>query len=159
MNTKHDNSIIFQPIGIISTPHQTEKGTPVQPFEARDIAGEVKIFPEFRDGLKDLIGFQYIWLIYFLHRASFSKLSVIPYREVVERGLFATRSPSRPNPIGLSAVKLIDLDIEEGILNILDVDMLDSTPLLDIKPYISRIDSHPGSKGGWFEEVSEDRNS
>ena len=154
MKTEGLKPITFQPIGTISTPHKVEKNTPHQSQAARNITGEIKIFPQFRGGLNDLIGFERIWLIYYMHRASFSKLSIVPHIDIVERGLFATRSPGRPNPIGLSAVQLMDLDGEEGILKILGVDMLDGTPLLDIKPYIPRLDSYPGLKAGWFDRVS-----
>ncbi|TKJ37285.1 tRNA (N6-threonylcarbamoyladenosine(37)-N6)-methyltransferase TrmO [candidate division LCP-89 bacterium B3_LCP] len=149
--------ITFQPIGVITTPHKKQKGTPIQPYAARDVAGEVHVFPEYRDGLKDLGGFERVWLIYHLHRASSAKLSVIPYRDVVERGLFATRAPCRPNAIGLSAVRVLELDVKSGILKILDVDMLDQTPLLDIKPYVPRFDSYQNSKAGWLDDLGEDR--
>lgn len=149
--------VTFQPIGTISTPHKTQKGTPIQPYAARDVAGEVEVFPEFRLGLKDLEGFDRIWLIYHLHRAAPAKLSIIPYRDVVDRGLFATRAPSRPNPIGLSAVRLLSINEASGILNVLDMDMLDGTPLLDIKPYVPRFDSYPNAKAGWLDNLGADR--
>ncbi len=135
--------ILFSPIGLIRTPHNSPQGAPIQPAAAAGIPGEIQIFEDYKEGLADLKGFDRIWLIYFFDRAKPFKLKVIPYLDIVERGLFATRAPSRPNPIGLSCVRLSDVDVKTGILKVLDVDMLDNTPLLDIKPYISNIDSHP----------------
>jgi tRNA-Thr(GGU) m(6)t(6)A37 methyltransferase TsaA len=149
--------ITFHPIGIITTPFKEQTGTPIQPYAARDVAGQVEIFPEFRSGLQDLQGFDRIWLIYHLHRTAPAKLSIIPYKDVVVRGLFATRAPSRPNPIGLSAVRLLSLNETSGILHVLDVDMLDGTPLLDIKPYAPKLDSYPNAKAGWLDNVDADR--
>jgi len=141
----------LRPIGIIRTPHRIQQGTPIQPYAARDVPGEIEIFPKFRAALKDLRGFERIWLIYWFDRAQPFSARVIPYRDVVERGLFATRAPSRPNPIGLSAVRLRSVNAGTGKLTVLDVDMLDGTPLLDIKPYVPQFDSYPEAKAGWLE--------
>jgi tRNA-Thr(GGU) m(6)t(6)A37 methyltransferase TsaA len=141
----------LRPIGVIHTPYQIQEGTPIQPYAARDVAGEIEIFPKFRAALKDLRGFERIWLIYWFHRAQTFSARVIPYRDVVERGLFATRAPSRPNPIGLSVVRLGSLNVKTGKLSVLDVDMLDGTPLLDIKPYVPQFDSYPDAKVGWLQ--------
>lgn len=149
--------ITFRPIGIVNTPHKDQTGTPIQPYAARDVVGHVEIFPEFRAGLKDLQGFDRIWLIYCFDRASPAKLTVVPYRDIVERGLFATRAPSRPNPIGLSVVRLQNVNEASGIITVMDVDMLDGTPLLDIKPYAPKFDSHPDAKAGWLDKVGADR--
>jgi tRNA-Thr(GGU) m(6)t(6)A37 methyltransferase TsaA len=102
--------------------------------------------------LKDLEGFERIWLLYRFHKAAEPKLSVIPYLDTVERGLFATRAPCRPNPIGISPVKL--LRIEDGRIYISEVDILDGTPLLDIKPYVTRFDIFKVEKNGWQDHVS-----
>jgi tRNA-Thr(GGU) m(6)t(6)A37 methyltransferase TsaA len=142
-------------IGVIRSPFKKTEGTPIQPVYAAGAEGTIEIFPEFGDGLSDLDGFERIWLIYLFDRSSPTKLKVIPFRDNVERGLFATRAPSRPNPIGLSVVRLLGVD---GLtLRIADLDILDGTPLLDIKPYISQVDSHRDSRAGWWGERTMDR--
>jgi tRNA-Thr(GGU) m(6)t(6)A37 methyltransferase TsaA len=141
----------LQPIGVIHTPYRIQEGTPIQPYAARDVAGEVEIYPKFRAALQDLKGFERIWLIYWFDRAGPFSTKVVPYRDVVERGLFATRAPGRPNPIGLSAVRLRSVNLRTGKLSVLDVDLLDGTPLLDIKPYVPQFDSYPDAKAGWLE--------
>ncbi len=150
--------IQFEPIGVIRTPHQKQAGTPIQPFAARDVSGEIEIFPEYRPALQDLNGFERIWVLYWFHQAKPFSPRVIPYRDVVERGLFATRAPSRPNPIGLSVVRLQKVNETSGILKVLDVDMLEGTPLLDIKPYVPRFDCYPDSKAGWLDQRGSDQN-
>jgi len=140
-------------IGVIHSPHRIQEGTPIQPYAARDVPGEIEIFPKFRAALKDLKDFERIWLIYWFHRAGPFSAKVVPYRDVVERGLFATRAPSRPNPLGLSAVRLLSVNIKTGILKVRDADMLDGTPLLDIKPYVPQFDSYPKAKAGWLENA------
>jgi tRNA-Thr(GGU) m(6)t(6)A37 methyltransferase TsaA len=112
------------------------------------VEGTVEIFPEFSEGLKDLDGFERIWLIYWLDRARSAQLLVRPYLDSVERGVFATRSPCRPNGIGMSPVRL--LSIHGNILRVADVDILDGTPLLDIKPYIPAFDHFPVERVGWY---------
>jgi tRNA-Thr(GGU) m(6)t(6)A37 methyltransferase TsaA len=107
--------------------------------------------PEFVVGLKDLEGFDRVWLVYWFDRASAPALTVIPYRDVVERGLFSTRAPARVNPIGLSNVRLTG--IEGSTLRIADVDILDDTPLLDIKPYVPAYDDFPVQRLGWIDTV------
>jgi tRNA-Thr(GGU) m(6)t(6)A37 methyltransferase TsaA len=109
--------------------------------------------PAFVSGLKDLEGFDRIQLLFWCHRAAEAKMLVVPYRDNVERGLFATRAPARPNPIGLSCVRL--LGIEGDIVRIAEVDILDDTPLLDIKPYVPQYDHYPGQRTGWLEDVAE----
>lgn len=146
-------SIYLEPIGIIHTPHRVQQGTPIQPFAARGIEGDVEIFPEFRKGLADLSAFERVWLLFWCHRAKPFELLVIPYRDVTRRGLFATRAPSRPNSIGLSSVRLLEVNPADGRLRVADVDMLDGTPLLDIKPYVPDFDSYPEAKTGWLEAV------
>ena len=107
--------------------------------------------PEFVAGLEDLAGFDRIWLIYWFHRAAPAKMSVVPYRDTVERGLFATRAPARPNALGLSCVRL--LSIEGNVLQIAEVDILDDTPLLDLKPYVPQYDNYPVQRCGWVDTV------
>ena len=103
-------------------------------------------------GLKDLHGFERIWLLFWCHRACDAKMSVVPYRDTVERGLFATRAPARPNQLGLSCVRL--LGIRGDILRIGELDILDDTPLLDVKPYVPHYDNYPVGRCGWVDEVS-----
>ena len=109
----------------------------------------------FADALDDIEGFERVWLIYWMDRVVAFQPRVVPYRDTREHGLFATRSPCRPNPIGLSVVRL--LSREAGVLHVADVDMLDGTPLLDIKPYVPEFDAHPSAKAGWFETGGVDR--
>jgi len=144
------NELKIEPIGVIETPFRQPAGTPIQPSRANGAPGKARVKPQFWAGLRDLAGFERIWLIYWLHRAPGSTLLVTPFLDQQQRGVFATRAPTRPSPIGISAVRL--LRIEKGILEVLDVDMIDGTPLLDIKPYVPEFDSYPGSKAGWFEE-------
>ena len=142
----------IEPIGIIHSPFRIAAGTPIQPGAARSAAGTVIIRPALVPALKDLDGFERIWLIYRFHRARFdrSKLTVIPFLDEVPHGVFATRAPSRPNAIGLSAVRLISVRRNE--LLIADVDILDGTPLLDIKPYVPQFDAFATARCGWLQD-------
>ena len=145
--------IIYRPIGIIHSEHTIAEKTPIQPVYAKGCKGQVKVFGEFSGGLSDLDGFSHIYLLYHFHQAPPAKLLVKPFLQDVERGVFATRAPCRPNAIGLSIVKLLSRD--GNILHVEDVDILDGTPLLDIKPYTSKIDLHDVTKSGWQDEVDE----
>jgi len=140
--------ITYQPIGIIKTPFRTVEGMPIQPAGAKSVQGSIDIFPEFSEGLRDLAGFSHIILLYHFHRAGKPKLVVTPFMDSKPHGLFATRAPSRPNSIGLSVVKLIG--IEGSTLHIENADMLDGTPLLDIKPYVPEFDHYPVDRIGWL---------
>jgi tRNA-Thr(GGU) m(6)t(6)A37 methyltransferase TsaA len=144
-----DKELRLNPIGVIHSPYREPKGTPIQPAFGGGVRGEVEVYKEYADALDDLDGFEHIWLIFWLHRARPHRLKVVPYRDTVERGLFATRAPSRPNPIVLSMVRLIGRDGNR--LQVEGLDILDGTPLLDIKPYIPKIDARAGSKAGWFD--------
>jgi tRNA-Thr(GGU) m(6)t(6)A37 methyltransferase TsaA len=144
------DEIKFKPIGIIRSPFKKLQGIPIQPVAAKDIKGTVEIFPEYVEGLKDLEGFSHIILIFHFHLSKKPRLKVIPYMDDKTRGVFATRAPSRPNPIGLSVVRLVG--IEGETLHIQDVDIADETPLLDIKPYVPDFDSREVVKIGWLEE-------
>jgi tRNA-Thr(GGU) m(6)t(6)A37 methyltransferase TsaA len=137
-------------IGRIRSAFANALGTPIQPRFAGGHTGEAEVFPEYAEGLRDLAGFDRVWLIFWCHRASDARLSVVPYRDTVERGIFATRAPSRPNPIGLSCVRLIR--IETNILHLAEVDILDGSPLLDIKPYVPDYDVYPVARTGWIGE-------
>jgi tRNA-Thr(GGU) m(6)t(6)A37 methyltransferase TsaA len=138
----------LKPIGVIHSPNKQEVGTPIQPRWAEHIEGRVEIFPEYAAGLKDLIGFERVWLMYWFDRAKQSELLVKPYLDNALRGVFATRAPCRPNPIGLSTVRL--LKIEGRVLYVAGLDALDQTPLLDIKPYAPEFDCYPVERTGWL---------
>jgi len=141
--------ITFEPIGIINTPFKTIEGMPIQSKAAKGIKGCIILKKELVSGLNDLSGFSHIILIYYFHKSEGFKLQTIPFLDKNKRGVFSTRAPRRPNSIGISVVRL--LNIEKNILNIENVDMLDGTPLLDIKPYISDFDIHKIDKSGWLE--------
>jgi len=143
------------PIGSIRSPFQEPAGTPIQPAFAGEAEGIVEVLPEYAEGLRDLDGFERIWLIYWLDRAPPPRLLVMPFRDDVHRGLFATRAPCRPNPIGLSCVRL--LGIERNLLTVGGVDILDGTPVLDIKPYVPQFDAFPQSRAGWLEKGGNNR--
>jgi tRNA-Thr(GGU) m(6)t(6)A37 methyltransferase TsaA len=143
--------ISYRPIGVIHSPFTDIEGMPIQPTGASGIRGTVEVFPEFTEGLKDLEGFSHIVLLYHFHRVQEAKLVVTPFMDSQPRGVFATRAPKRPNPIGLSIVKL--LDIEQNILCIENVDVLDGTPLLDIKPYVPEFDQARADRVGWLEQA------
>ncbi len=142
----------FEPIGTIRTPFRRQAGTPIQPFAAEGAEGTVEVNPAWAEGLADLEGFERIWLLYAFDRAGEPRMRVTPYLDRTARGLFAVRAPCRPNPVGFSAVRL--LGIEDCTLRVADVDMLDGTPLLDIKPYVPRFDSFPDSRAGWTDAAS-----
>jgi tRNA (adenine37-N6)-methyltransferase len=145
--------INFKPIGIVHTPFKKLQGMPIQPTGAVGVKGQIEIFPELNDGLKDLDGFSHIILLYNFHKVKESKLKVIPFLDKKVRGVFATRAPRRPNAIGLSIVKLVE--INGNIIQIENVDILDGTPLLDIKPYIPHVDQQEVLKLGWLENKTE----
>ena len=144
------DEIRFTPIGIIHSPFKKAKGTPIQPTASRGIAGTIEIKPQYADGLKDVEGFSHIILLFHCHCANGSLLQVKPYLDDTPRGVFATRAPCRPNPIGLSIVRLTR--VENTTLYIEDVDILDGTPLLDIKPYVPQFDDRQVDKIGWLSE-------
>jgi tRNA-Thr(GGU) m(6)t(6)A37 methyltransferase TsaA len=143
-----NNIITYKPIGIIHSPFKNVEGAPIQPSGAKGVRGTVEIKKKYVPGLKDLDGFSHIILIYHFHLAKGFKLGVIPFLDETSRGLFATRAPKRPNAIGLSVIKL--LKIENDLLFVENIDMIDGTPLLDIKPYIKEFDGVTKSKKGWL---------
>lgn len=159
----------MKPIGIVHTPFKEQEGTPIQPTAAMEssghqasgghyhiplsvtskTAGQVEVFTEFAGGLKDLEGFERVILLFYFHKTCSEKLLVHPYLDTENpHGIFATRAPCRPNRIGISCVRLVK--IEDNILHIEDVDILDGTPLLDIKPYVPQFDSFEKVKTGWI---------
>ena len=143
--------IEFKSIGIIHSPFREPEGMPIQPTGAAGVKGTVELFEDFYPGLKDLDGFSHIILLYHFHRSHGFNLHVVPFMDSEPRGLFATRAPKRPNPIGLSVVQLDN--IEDGLLHIQGVDVLDGTPLLDIKPYVPEFDAQVGVRTGWLEKT------
>ena len=148
------HSVTLHPIGLIHSPHKRAEETPIQPVYAQGVRGRARLLPEYADGLRDLEGFSHLFLIYWLHKASSPKLIVKPFLDDVTRGVFATRAPCRPNPIGLSIVRLVER--EGNVLHLEDVDVLDGTPLLDIKPYVARFDRHDNTRSGWIEDIDEE---
>ena len=155
--------VIFKPIGIIKTPFQDLSGMPIQPVAAEGVEGTVILDPVYIEGLQDLEGFSHLILLYHFHQAGQAQLLVKPFLDEEKHGVFATRAPRRPNGIGLSIVRL--LMIKENIIQIQNVDMLNDTPLLDIKPYIPDFDHPEVERIGWLEKsrdkirgkVSDDR--
>lgn len=145
----------IRPIGVLRTPFTKAKGTPIQSVYADGAKGQVVLDDSFGAALDDVEGFARLWLVYWMHRVASFQPRVVPYRDTRERGLFATRSPCRPNPIGLSVVRLVRR--EGTTLHVADVDMLDKSPLLDVKPYVPEFDSHPTSRAGWFDGFGVDR--
>jgi tRNA-Thr(GGU) m(6)t(6)A37 methyltransferase TsaA len=138
----------FQPIGVIHSVFTEPSGVPIQPRYAKGVEGTVEVFEPFAEGLRDLEGFERIWLIYWFHKAPPARLVVVPFKDQAERGVFATRAPCRPNPIGLSCVRL--LGVQGKTLAVAEVDVLDGTPLLDIKPYAPQFDHFQVKRVGWL---------
>jgi tRNA-Thr(GGU) m(6)t(6)A37 methyltransferase TsaA len=140
--------IKYSPIGIIHSPHKDIKGMPIQPSGAKGIKGTIEIKKKYAGGLKDLEGFEYIILLYHFHLSKGYSLEVKPFLDDSLRGVFATRAPKRPNPIGMSIVRL--LKVEGSTLHIEDVDIVDGAPLLDIKPYVPDFDVRRTEAIGWL---------
>jgi tRNA-Thr(GGU) m(6)t(6)A37 methyltransferase TsaA len=140
--------VTFRPIGLIHTPFTDVDGMPIQPTAAAGVRGTIELDPAFAAGLLDLDGFSHLILLYHLHEVRAARLTVTPFLDVSLHGVFATRSPARPNPVGLSTVRLVG--IRGSTIEIEDVDMLDGTPLLDIKPYVPAFDDRAGASIGWF---------
>jgi len=151
--------ISYEPIGVIHSPFAKLEGMPIQTTGARGVRGTVEVKPEFADGLKDLEGFSHILLIYHFHLSEGYSLLVTPFLDDDLRGVFATRAPRRPNRIGISVVRL--LGVEGSRLSIEDIDIVDGTPLLDIKPYVPEVDARQAERIGWLagkvDRVSERR--
>ena len=149
----------MEPIGMIRTPFSTLADMPIQPKGAKDVEGRLELRPEFAEGLKDLEGFSHIYLIYQFHKASRTELSVVPFMDTETRGVFSTRSPLRPNHIGLSLVEVVS--VQGNIVIIKGADILSGTPLLDIKSFIPAFDQVREARSGWMtkseSEVSEKR--
>ena len=142
--------IKIKPIGIIHTPYKEPKGIPIQGKFEKGVTGQAELFADYQDGLKDIEGFSHIILIYCFDRSKEEKLIGQPFLEDETHGIFAIRSPHRPNHIGFSIVKLEE--VVNNVLTFSEVDILDGTPLLDIKPYVSHFDSRENVKNGWLDK-------
>ncbi len=140
-------TIEIKPIGVIRTSFQSKDTIPIQSSKS-DTIGEVEVFPDYSEGLESLDGFSHAILLYWFHKAQKFRLKVTPYLDTKERGLFSTRAPSRPNPIGLSIVRIIQ--IEGNIVNFEGADMLNETPLIDIKPFVPEFDNREDATSGWL---------
>jgi tRNA (adenine37-N6)-methyltransferase len=145
--------IIYHPIGVLHTPFQDLDDMPIQSTGEASAPGTAEIFAEYADGLQDLDGFSHLILLYHLHQIRRTSLRVIPFLDSEPRGIFATRAPSRPNPIGLSVVRL--RSVEGRMLNLANVDILDGTPLLDVKPYVPAFDRPARARAGWLQDSQE----
>ena len=145
-----EKEIVYRPIGVVRSPFKEARGTPIQPEAAEGVRAEAVVYKEYAEGLKDLDGFSHIILLFHFHLSSQYSLKVKPYMDDEVHGVFATRAPRRPNSIGLSVVKLAG--ISGNILHIEDVDIIDGTPLLDIKPYVPDFDIRSVERIGWLKD-------
>jgi tRNA-Thr(GGU) m(6)t(6)A37 methyltransferase TsaA len=143
-----NEQICFKPIGIIHSPFAEISGVLIQPLSAKGIKGTIELITDFTEGLKDINGFSHIILIYYFHLVNKFSLQVVPFMDNELHGIFATRAPSRPNAIGISTVRLIS--VKQNILHIEEVDIIDETPLLDIKPFYPQFDNRSTDKVGWL---------
>jgi tRNA (adenine37-N6)-methyltransferase len=148
MSDKANGEIAYKPIGTIQTSFQDVEGMPIQPLGAEGTKGSVELFPEYTEGLQDIEGYSHLILIYHFHLSRGSSLLVKPFLDDKLRGVFATRAPKRPNPIGFSVVRLIS--VNKNRLEIEDADIVDGTPLLDIKPFVSDFDNRYDTRTGWM---------
>lgn len=140
--------IVLNPIGVIYSPYKRMKDIPCQGYKANK-TGEILVYKEYAEGLKDIDGFSHIIILYYFHKAKGYLLRAKPFLDDKPKGIFAIRGPHRPNHIGLSVVKLIER--KGNVLKVGDIDVLDGTPLLDIKPYVSKFDVRENIKNGWLE--------
>jgi tRNA-Thr(GGU) m(6)t(6)A37 methyltransferase TsaA len=147
--------ITYHPIGVIHSPFREQAGTPIQPAFAGPARGRVAIDVAYREALADLAGFERVWLIYHFDRAGPFAPRVTPYLDSQPRGLFATRAPARPNRIGVSAVKLMAVEADGLVVE--GIDVLDGTPLLDVKPYVPAFDVFPTARAGWLDAARSGR--
>jgi tRNA (adenine37-N6)-methyltransferase len=148
-------SITFQPIGVVRTPFRDRASAPRQPAASAGAEGTIELLPghDFEDALADLDGWDRLWVVYWFHLNDGWRPKVLPPRSAGQRrGVFSTRSPHRPNPLGLSVVRLDEI---RGLsLRVRDVDMIDGTPVLDLKPYVPYADAHPGARTGWLSPLA-----
>ncbi len=144
-----NNAIAYRPIGTIRSPWATPTGAPIQPAAAAGVLGVLEIDPRFAEGLRDLDGFSHVIVLWHMHLALGSELTVTPFLDTVRHGIFATRSPRRPNPIGMSVYRL--LGIETTHVAVSGVDAVDGTPILDVKPFVPAFDAPHAERIGWLE--------
>ena len=142
-------------IGVARTPWKRREDAPHQPVASPDTEGVLEIAPEYRAGLADLGSFNRIWLIFLFDRSGGFAMKVKPPRGGPKRGIFSTRAPNRPSQIGLTSVALKSVEIDSGLVTVQGIDLLDQTPLLDLKPYLPMIDSFPTANHGWLEPYLE----
>ena len=145
-----EDKIIYSPIGIIRSPFKDAVGMPIQASLSQGAEGTVEVYPDFTDGLQSLDEFSHIYLIYYFHKSKDYSLTVTPFLDNTPHGVFSTRAPKRPNAIGLSVVELTGVD--KNILHIKNIDVIDGTPLLDIKPYVRKFDWHATTSEGWLSD-------
>ncbi len=143
-------TVSIHPIGVICTPFKELSGMPIQPSGARGVKGTIELEQKYEQGLNDIEGFSHIILLYHFHKSKEYDLMVTPFLDTRQRGLFSTRAPKRPNPIGLSIVRVAKRD--GNLLVVKDIDVLDNTPLIDIKPYVPQFDIKTDTRAGWLEE-------
>jgi tRNA-Thr(GGU) m(6)t(6)A37 methyltransferase TsaA len=141
--------VTYRPIGVVRSPFTEIPGMPLQPPAAPDVEGRIELEPEYAAGLLDLDGFSHVWVLAHLHRAAAVDLQIVPFLDTERRGVFATRSPGRPNPIGVSVLRV--LAVQGSTIHVAGVDLLDGTPVLDVKPYVPQFDHVAADRIGWFE--------
>jgi tRNA-Thr(GGU) m(6)t(6)A37 methyltransferase TsaA len=146
------DAISYHPIGVVRSPFTRLEGMPLQSVAAREVRGQIEVDPQYAPGLRDLDGFSHLHVVTHLHRGAPGGLEVVPLLDDTVRGIFATRSPRHPNPIGLSVVRL--LTVSGCVLEIEGVDLLDGTPVLDLKPYVPEFDSIAAERTGWLEQAA-----
>ena len=151
----HRQTITYQPIGVIHSPFKQVKGTPIQNVFARDADGVVEVFEEFAEGLRDVQMFSHLYLLYTFHQCRKTSLTVVPFLDEEARGVFATRAPCRPNAIGLSIVRVRSRQGRR--IHVAELDVLDGTPLLDIKPYVPEFDVRSDARSGWITRTDSTR--
>jgi len=142
--------VVYKPIGVLCSPHKELSGMPIQPVGARGVTGHIVVAAQFAPGLKDLDGFSHVIVLYHLHGSQGFELLVKPFLDTEERGVFSTRAPRRPNSIGLSVLELTGVDLAKGLVRLCNVDILDGTPVLDIKPYVPKFDVWEAERIGWI---------
>jgi tRNA-Thr(GGU) m(6)t(6)A37 methyltransferase TsaA len=150
-----ERPIPWRPIGIIHSPFRKIPGTPIQGVFAPEALGEVEVFAEFAEGLADIELFSHIYLLYAFDRAGECRLRVVPFLDEAEHGVFATRAPCRPNRVGLTVVELKGREGQR--LRVAGIDVLDGTPLLDVKPYVPAFDCRPEATSGWIRSTRNER--
>ena len=148
-----DAPIHYRPVGIVRSPFSRLEGMPLQPVAAPEVHGRIEVHEEYAPGLRDLDGFSHLHLITHLHRGAPGGLEVVPFLDDTVRGIFATRSPRHPNPIGISVVRL--LAVAGAVLEVAGLDLLDGTPVLDIKPYVPEFDAVAAERTGWLADAAE----